>query len=444
VRIVTACLLLMAVALSPVTAQEKKTREQKVREDRKRVEADGFWIYNDLPKAFAEAERTGKPILVVMRCIPCEECVKLDDELVDQDPVIRPLLEKFVCVRQVSTNGLDLSLFQFDTDQSFVVFMLNADKTIYGRFGTRSHRTEWTGDVSLPGLAKALRGALALHANYPANEESLAGKRGQPLEFASPEKFPTLKERYTDRLATEGDIVKSCIHCHQIGDARREFYRKAGRPIPEKVLFPTPHPKSIGLILNPEEMATVKSVTPDSPAERAGFQPGDRIRQLGGQPLLSIADVQWVLDGVDPEGGEMLADVVRGDRSGQLKLTLDDGWRREGDLSWRASSWGLGRMATGGMRLEELPAEDRAKLNIPADKMALRVRHVGQYGEHAAAKRAGFRQGDVVIEYDGRRDLMRESDLLLYGVTLRRAGDRVRVTVLRDGREVTMMIPMQS
>ena len=47
----------------------------------------------------------------------------------------RPLMEQFVCARQVSTNGLDLSLFQFDTDQSFAVFLLNADGTIYGRFG---------------------------------------------------------------------------------------------------------------------------------------------------------------------------------------------------------------------------------------------------------------------------------------------------------------------
>ena len=48
-------------------------------------------------------------------------------------------------------------LFQFDTDQSFAVFLLNADGTIYGRFGTRSHRTEWYGDVSVDGLAKALQ-----------------------------------------------------------------------------------------------------------------------------------------------------------------------------------------------------------------------------------------------------------------------------------------------
>ena len=54
---------------------------------------------------------------MLLRCIPCEECVKLDDEIIDKHPRVRPLLDKFVCVRIVSTNGLDLSLFQYDTDQ---------------------------------------------------------------------------------------------------------------------------------------------------------------------------------------------------------------------------------------------------------------------------------------------------------------------------------------
>ena len=133
-----------------------QTREEMVREDRKKVESEGYWIYNDLPRAFDEARQSDKPIIVVLRCIPCHECVKLDDDLVDTDPNIRPLLDQFVRVRQVSTNGLDLNLFQYDTDQSFAIFLLNADGTIYGRFGTRSHRTEWYGDVSLKGLSKAL------------------------------------------------------------------------------------------------------------------------------------------------------------------------------------------------------------------------------------------------------------------------------------------------
>lgn len=30
----------------------------------------GAWIYDDLPAGFAEAARTGKPLLVVLRCVP--------------------------------------------------------------------------------------------------------------------------------------------------------------------------------------------------------------------------------------------------------------------------------------------------------------------------------------------------------------------------------------
>src|SRR5207248_9472249 len=138
------------------------------------------------------AKKAGRPMVVALRCIPCEQCVKLDDDLVDTDERLRPLLEKFVRVRLISANGLDLSLFQFDTDQSFAVFMLNADGTIYGRFGTRSDQRNWTDDVSIAGLAKALEGALALHQQYPANKATLAGKKGPPPDFAVPEQFPKL------------------------------------------------------------------------------------------------------------------------------------------------------------------------------------------------------------------------------------------------------------
>ena len=74
----------------------------------------------------------------------------------------------------------------------------------------------------------------------------LAGKRGEPMEFDSPEKYPALKDKYTNALNYQGNVVQSCIHCHQIGDAQRQFYRDAGKPIPEKILFPYPHPEKRG------------------------------------------------------------------------------------------------------------------------------------------------------------------------------------------------------
>ncbi len=363
IRMPAAALLLLSLPLFAYAAEP--TREQKVREDRKRVEAEGYWIYNDLEKGFAEARRTGKPMLVNLRCLPCEECVKLDDDLVEQDPVVRPLLDEYVCVRVVGTNGLDLSLFQYDTDQSFAVFLLNADKTIYGRFGTRSHRTEWVGDVSIEGMAKALKKGLELHAGYPANRAQLTAKTGEALEFATPEKYPALKDRYTDTINYSGDVVKSCIHCHQIGDARREYYRSRGEAIPESLLFPYPHPRMLGLEFDPRECATLREVIAGSPAAESGFQAGDQIESLNGQPLVSVADVQWVLHNLEASGDELNARVLREGRPLDLKIELPAGWKRAGDISWRVSTWGLRRMTTGGLVLINAAEERRAALDIP-------------------------------------------------------------------------------
>jgi len=55
-RIVLLSTLLTFVGMVlEVTAQ---TREEKVREDRRKVEAEGFWIYNDLPQALRPPTRT--------------------------------------------------------------------------------------------------------------------------------------------------------------------------------------------------------------------------------------------------------------------------------------------------------------------------------------------------------------------------------------------------
>ena len=427
-----------------VAAQQNKTRDQMVREDREKVTTKGFWIYNDFEAATEKAKQSEKPILVVLRCIPCEECVKLDDDLVDQDPELRPLLEQFVCVRIVSTNGLDLSLFQYDTDQSFAVFMLNADRTIYGRFGTRSHRTEWIGDVSLQGLAEALKGALELHAAYPGNKDSLVGKTGPKPLFDRPERLPSLREKFTSSLDYSGDVAKSCIHCHQIGDAQREYYRSRGESIPDELLNPYPHPKSIGLIFDPNRKSTLKTVQSDSISAAAGLTAGDQIVSLNGQPILSLADVQWVLHSAPGTGAELRAVVQRSNITLDKTLSLPDGWRTLDDISWRVSAWGLRRMVTGGMVLESIDPNERGSNGLPENGMALRIQHVGQYGAHAAAKNAGFQKGDVVVSYDERSDLMTDSDVLRYGVTANKPGESVSVKIVRAGKPHSLKLPIQN
>ncbi|MCF7960570.1 MAG: thioredoxin family protein [Pirellula sp.] len=407
---------ILAFVFASAQFASAQSREAKVLGDKRKFESLGLWYYNDLDSAFVEAAKSEKPLMVVLRCIPCEECVKLDDDLVEADPAIQQLMKSFVRVRIVGTNGLDLSLFEFDTDQSFGVFFFNADRTLYGRYGTRSDRTQWQKDVSVEGLGKALQVTLKLHRNYPANRVSLLNKQPKKPLFASPEKIPALASKYTGKIDYEGNVVKSCIHCHQIGDAMREYYHAQDAKLPESLLFPYPHPKTIGLILDPKECATVESVVDASAAKAAGFQKGDRIELLAGQPMLSFADVQWVLNSFPSDGGQMVASVTRGNETIDLNLKLDSGWRTREDIGWRASTWGLRRIGLGGMFLKPVSDDMRASLGIASDKMALVVEHVGAFAPHDRAKQAGVLKGDVLVDYDGRRDLLRETDVLAYAI----------------------------
>ncbi len=150
--------LAVVLAAGAALAQEKKVdRETKVRDDKARVAAMDSWIYDDLPRGIEEAKKTGKPLLVVFRCIPCEACAQIDEDVVTRDPIVAKLLDQYVCVRIPHANGMDLSIFQFDYDQSWAAFLMEPDMTILGRYGTRSSQKDSTNDVSLEGFARRAR-----------------------------------------------------------------------------------------------------------------------------------------------------------------------------------------------------------------------------------------------------------------------------------------------
>jgi S1-C subfamily serine protease len=295
--------------------------------------------------------------------------------------------------------------------------------------------------MTMTGVRQAMLGARELHAHYPANREHLAGKQPKPAQYRVPEELPPLKGKYTDKLNYEGAVVASCIHCHQIIDSQRELSRKQERNMPEQLLFPYPLPDVLGLRMNPDERATIAKVAPDSIGEKAGLKSGDRIVGLNGQPLLSTADLQWVLHHTAAPA-QLTADVRRGEKSVEVAIDLPRDWRRNSDISFRASSWELRRMASGGLLLTDLGAEQRKEQNLPDDSLALFVKHVGEYGAHAVAKQAGFKKGDVIVALDGKRDRLSEGQFLARTLTVR-PGSRITTTVLRDGKEIEMKLLMQ-
>jgi serine protease Do len=135
--------------------------------------------------------------------------------------------------------------------------------------------------------------------------------------------------------------------------------------------------------------------------------------------------------------------VMREGASQRLTLKLAPGWRQAGDLSWRASSWGYRRMTTGGASLESLTDSDRKQLGLEKAAMALRVKHVGQYGPHAAAKNAGVKAGDILVKFGDRDDLKSETELLAYGLKTFKTGDAIAMVVNRSGKEMRFEIKSQ-
>jgi S1-C subfamily serine protease len=201
--------------------------------------------------------------------------------------------------------------------------------------------------------------------------------------------------------------------------------------MPEDLMRPYPKPDRLGLRLDLEERATVKDVAEGSAAAAAGFRAGDRLLSLGGQPLLSIADVQWVLQHARTPA-DLAVEVDRGGARLPLRLHLADDWRKGEDITWRAS--------TGAMRpfgWEEASGPQREALGVAPDALCVRVRGFAKVGP---GQRAGLAVGDFVVEIDGSPKAITENRWydLLYQERAR--GDPVSLTVIRNGKRLKLTL----
>lgn len=347
------------------------------------------------------------------------------------------LLDQFVCVRVVQMWGVDLDLFQFDGHLTWAVFFMNADRAIYGRYGSRSS-PDAAQDVSIEGFKKAMEGALELHKAYPADRRALAGKTGATRAWKTAEALPAWAGRFK-----AGDTSRrGCVHCHFVDDGWVKSAWMTRHAVPDTLLWSYPMPDALGLSLDPRERATVKGVAAGSAAEKAGFRIGDRIRSLDGQPLLSIADVQWALH-VAQEPGTLDADVERGGQAVAVRLPLAPGWRRARAFAWRDTTYAI----RPGIFCEPVPPDERKRLSLAEGAPALRVKecHVewgALLGKKIDARAAGLAKGDVITGVDGQGVPPTESDFIAYVWQRKKPGESVELTVLRGGTPQTVRLPL--
>lgn len=283
-----------------------------------------------------------------------------------------------------------------------------------------------------------MQGVLELHAAYPGNKKELAGKTGPKPMWPTPELIPENKGEPEVRPA---DGPGGCVHCHQAHEAAIWTLRKTRRPIPDIMVRTYPMPDDAGFSLDPKERARVAGITPDSPADRAGLRIGDGILRFDSQPILSIADVQWVLHHAKDDVPIKIQIERSGERA-EITLTLPRGWRQKVDFTWREWTWGIRHRLLGTERLEGVSNDEKKRLAIQGT--ALRIQELPpDWVKDKNPSASQFCTGDVIVEVDGKNDLGTEADLLAYLMQKKPPGSIAELTVLREGknRRIALKIP---
>jgi len=425
--------VLFVVALTSIFANSFAIAAEKspLGESLNDIDVADHWIYDDWPRAVAQAKATGKPLLVVLRCVPCPPGKTLDLAVMQPDRELEELEKKFVCVRIIQANRLDLDLFQFDYDMSWATLIMNADRTIYGRYGSRDATGKESDRLlTTAGFRKAAERALALHADYPKNKAALAAKTGPKAEYSEATQIPGLTDR--PAVATER---KNCVHCHMLKEFALRAKWEAGK-LSTTDLFIYPLPQTIGITTDVDDGLKVTAVQPGSAGAAAGIVAGDSLVSINGQLLISLADIQWALHRA-PTSGELAVTLARGSQTLAKKIAVNGDWKRS-DIAWRASSWlGLRK----GLKTEPLSTEEKTPKGIAADRLALQVKGIYGQGEHPA-KKAGLKQNDVIVAVDGQSDELDESEFLVNLRLKHGPRDSVTFTVLREGQRHELTIPM--
>ena len=432
---ICACVLSFAQPV-PFASNVLRADDQELKKRIQDLNADkaNHWIYNDIAAGFAVAKKTGKPLLITFRCVPCTACMGFDAEVADGNEAIKELARKeFVCVRQVEMKGVDLTQFQFDHDLNWAAMFLNADGTIYARYGTQSEDGPDAFN-STKGLVNTMKRVLALHANYPDNAGLFQDKKPPQKDWKTARGIGTLNPS----IQVDGQTSRSnCIHCHNIHDAENELWAKNGT-LTKDELWRYPLPANIGLEINVVDGRTIKRVLPNGPAAAAGVESGKTIEKINGQAMSSIADMQWVLHH-QPNSDKASVTLEFTDGSAKT-ISLARGWKVT-DISWRGSLYALRPRIK--VWMPRLGDDKRKSLNIAEGDGALQVKWINSGAPAGkAARKAGLKNGDVIVKLFGKPVPDSHAKFNAFVKLNYKVGDTLDLTILRGGKEKLIKLPL--
>ena len=344
-----------------------------------------------------------------------------------------------MCVRVVNMAGVDLNIFTFDYDLTFAAVLMNADGTIYHRYGSRDSGPA-ASRLSMASFVRVLRESLKDHEIYQAKP-----RPPEPKEKRTADEIPSLARKIEERKRTGKHA--ECIHCHMVNGERDETARESGKFLRDEVLGRWPLPEKVGLTLDIDDPALVKRVAAGSPAASAGVKPGDRLVRAGEQRIRTQTDLQWILDSTPNASATIQLETIReGDMVMLPKLELRPGWKIADpwELAWRSSMWGLRPQP--GFGGQPIDGEEREKLGLGASVFALKVGYIVDWGNEARfgenVHKAGIRKGDIVLSVAGSKDFKSELHFQSWFRLTRKSGEKVQIELLRDGKPTQVELPV--
>jgi serine protease Do len=166
--------------------------------------------------------------------------------------------------------------------------------------------------------------------------------------------------------------------------------------------------------------ALVTEVMEETPAAKAGLQPGDLILKLENQTVRNVNELRHRIALIKP-GTQVELEILRGEKKQKLKLVVGS---RSDEVA--ASSSEATKRKSLGMEVSNIDAEWERRLNL-ASNQGVVVTNVEQ-GTPAA--RADLRVGDVIIQMN-RREVRNIRD---YSAIVKDAGNKPVLLLVLRGR----------
>lgn len=336
-------------------------------------------------------------------------------------------------------NGLDLSLFQFDYDQTWAVIFFRPDaKTVLARYGTRADKDGMKHN-SMQGFSDAMSRVLAIEQAWsPALQTFYEAKRGPQAKYTTADQIPSETIRKIKSREAKGDM-NSCIHCHNVYDAQRDVAIAKDEYDP-KAAFRYPLLSSLGL----EENGTAET-QPRIPSEISiANGSGDYFLRINGQNTHTLADVQFALQQVGDAQQVTIETIARSDGSEAALsgvpvrrriVNLASDWRERGDIGWRASMYGMPPRP--GLWVEAMNGSEKQARALGKDQLALKVR--GVFGEDV--RKSGIQTGDVIVQFGDETRHHSEGDFHAHlRLNYYRPNSELPLKLVRDGKTIDLTV----